>query len=65
MKPNAELYNPDPEYISALVESTGLSQPKLGRLIGVDERTLRRWMTGQRKYSYAVQFALECLVLNP
>lgn len=65
MKPDAVNHNPEPEYIAALVESTGLSQPKLGRLLGTNERTVRRWCTGETKASYVVQFALECLVLNP
>ena len=65
MKPHAENHNPEPEYIAALVESTGLSQPRLGRLLGTNERTVRRWCSGETPAPYVVQFALECLVLNP
>jgi DNA-binding transcriptional regulator YiaG len=65
MKPDATLHNPDPEYISALVESTGLSQPKLGRVLGATDRQVRRWISGETPAPYVVQFALECLVLNP
>jgi hypothetical protein len=65
MTPNAENYNPNPEYIRDLVESTGLRLPELGKVIGHDERTIRRWINGERKYPYSLQFALECLVLSP
>jgi DNA-binding transcriptional regulator YiaG len=65
MKPNAEGYRPDHKYISSLVESTGLSQPKLGRVLDVKERTIRRWCSGETPAPYMAQFALECLVLNP
>ena len=66
MTPNAENHDPSTGYIAALVESTGLSQAKLGRLLGVDARTVRRWVTeGETEAPYVVQFALECLVLNP
>lgn len=65
MTPDASQYNPDPAYISALVESTGLSQPRLGRLLGTNERTVRRWCSGETPAPYVAQFALECLVLNP
>lgn len=65
MKPDARLHNQDPEYFAQLVESTGLSITKLATVIGHDERTLRRWMKGERKYPYSVQYTLECLVLMP
>jgi hypothetical protein len=57
--------NPDPEYFSQLVESTGLSQGRLSEVIGSDPRSIRRWMKGERKYPYAVQYTLECVVLMP
>ena len=65
MKPNAADYKRDPQYIAALVESTGLSQPRLGSILGTNERTVRRWCSGETVAPYVVQFALECLVLNP
>lgn len=65
MKPNAEGYEPDSVYFLSLVQSTGLSQPRLGRVLGTNERTVRRWCTGETPAPYLAQFALECLVLNP
>ncbi len=65
MKPDARLHNQDPEYFRQLMESTGLSINKVAGIIGHDERTLRRWMKGERKFPYSAQFTLECLVLLP
>lgn len=65
MKPDARLHNQDPEYFRSLVESTGLSIARLAKVIGHDDRTIRRWMAGERKYPYSAQFTLECLVLLP
>jgi len=64
MTPNAIDHDPRPEYLGELIESTGLSQKKVGLLIGHDERTIRRWLAGDRKFPYTVQFTLECLVLE-
>lgn len=65
MKPNApDDYNPDPEYLCALIDSTGMTQPYLASLLGVDERTIRKWRSGERKASYLAQFALEVLILD-
>lgn len=65
MRPNAELHNQDPEYFTQLVESTGMSILKLAKVVGHDERTLRRWMKGERRFPYSAQFILECIVLMP
>lgn len=65
MKPDARLHNQDPAYFTQLVESSGLSITKLAVVIGHDERTLRRWMKGERKFPYSAQYTLECLVLMP
>lgn len=65
MKPDAKLHNQDPEYFTQLVESTGLPVTRLAGVIGHDERTLRRWMKGERKFPYSAQFILEALVLTP
>jgi DNA-binding transcriptional regulator YiaG len=64
MTPNASKYNPDPQYMAELVESTGLSQGQLSELLGVDSRTIRRWLSGSRKFPYIAQFALESLVFE-
>lgn len=65
VKPNASTYNPDPAYFAALVKSSGLSRIELSKALGVDRRTIDRWINGQRRYSYTDQFALECIVLQP
>lgn len=66
MRPNAAAdYNPSPVYMAELVESTGLTQKKIGEILDVDERTVRRWVTGASKAPYVVQFCLEVLVLTP
>ena len=64
-KPDAINFNPDPEYISGLIRSTGLDQQELGEVLGVSDRTIRQWMSGARHYKYPVQFTLEALVLHP
>jgi len=64
VKPDAATYDPRPEYLAELIRSTGLTQAALARKIGVDERTIRRWLSGQRQFDYTVQFAIECLVLS-
>lgn len=65
MKPDARLHNQDPQYFTDLVKSTGLPVIRLAKVIGHDERTIRRWMSGARPFKYTVQFTLECLVLMP
>ena len=64
MKPDASRYDPRPEYLAELIGSTGLTQAVLAARIGVDERTIRRWLSGQRQFNYRDQFAIECLVLS-
>jgi transcriptional regulator with XRE-family HTH domain len=64
MKPNAIEYNPSTSYIRDLIESTGLTQKKIAETLDVDERTIRKWLSGERQFPYSVQFALESLVLS-
>ena len=64
MKPDASTYDQRPEYLAEMIRSTGLTQAALAKIIGVDERTIRRWLSGQRQFDYTVQFAIECLVLS-
>jgi transcriptional regulator with XRE-family HTH domain len=63
MKPNPENYNPDPDYLRALIEKTGLSQNKVAESIGIPSRTFRDYLNGNHKSKapYPVQFALESL----
>lgn len=62
MRPHATDYDPRPGYIAELVEATGMTQVQISKHIGCDARSLRRWITGERTFTYAIQFALECLV---
>lgn len=64
MKPNAEQYNPDPAYMADLVNSTGLTRGELATLLGISDRYIRQWMSGDRKFSYMAQFCVECVVLQ-
>ncbi len=64
MKPDATTYDPRPVHMARLVELTGLTQKEIGKRIGHDERTIQRWLAGDRTFSYAQQFAVECLVLD-
>ena len=64
MIPNAKQYNPDPQYLAELIVSTGKTQEQLGAILGHDQRTIRRWLKGDRRFPYTLQFALECLVLE-
>jgi len=64
MTPNAEKYDPRPEYLAELVHSLPHTQTELAGKIGVTDRCLRQWMSGSRKFPYTAQFALECLVLS-
>ena len=65
MKPDASQYDPSPQYMAELIESTGLTQKAVGKVLGVNERAIRYWLTGERKFPYSAQFALEALVLAP
>ena len=42
----------------------GMTREKIAKAIGVDTRTLQRWMSGDRKIPYVAQFALECLLFD-
>lgn len=64
MKPNAKKYDPRPEYLAELIGSTGMTQPQLSLILGVNEKTLRNWLSGRNPFPYTAQFALECLVLS-
>jgi hypothetical protein len=62
--PKATKHNPDPLYLRALIERTGLSQRECARRLGISERIMRMYISVSGKQSpapYTVQFALECL----
>lgn len=67
MKPNAKLnYNPDPDYLRSLIAKAGLTQTATAELLGIDPRSMRRYLAfpdspNYQKAPYAIQFAIECL----
>lgn len=61
MKPNALKRNPDPAYLRELLERAGLSQREAARRIGISERVMRYYLSGEREAPYPVQYALENL----
>ncbi|MBB5875906.1 helix-turn-helix transcriptional regulator [Xanthomonas sp. 3498] len=66
MSPDASKHDPRPEYLRALIESTGLSQRQAAARIGISERQLRYYLVSPdhptyRAAPYPVQFALESL----
>ncbi len=65
MKPKPSEHNTDPQYCTDLVDSIDMRRYEVARAIGINRRTLTRYMSGERKMPYPVQFALECLVLEP
>lgn len=57
-------YNPSPDYLRSLIEKAGITQREAARQIGIDERTMRRYLTNPENKSYikcpyVVQYALE------
>jgi len=61
-KPNAATYTPDPALLAALIQATGMSQPVLAKRIGVHDRTLRKWISGERVFPYTAQYTIEQLI---
>lgn len=67
MRPNAEAnYNPDPHYLRELIKKAGLSQAQAAKVIGIQTRTMQRYLThtDAKNYTpvpYCVQYALEVL----
>ncbi|MGE5877199.1 hypothetical protein [Klebsiella quasipneumoniae] len=67
LKPDPTAYNPSPDYLRALLASAGVSQSEAARLLRIDPRTMRSYLSDAAAVSrssrapYAVQFALESL----
>lgn len=54
LKPFNQMWSaPEAEEINALLSFAGLSGSQAGSLVGVDSRTVRRWIGGDRKISYS------------
>lgn len=63
--PNAvKSHNPDPKYLRYLVETSCKSQRAAAKQIGISERAMRYYISGERTVPYCVQFALECLTIR-
>ena len=63
-RPDATRFNPDPAYIRALINKTGLTLSGCAHTIGVPAATLEEYTkrSSRNKYKYPVQFALECII---
>lgn len=64
MKPNPATYNPSPEYLRALLAQAGVSQSEAARLLRIDPRTMRSYLSPESvsrrsDAPFAVQLALE------
>jgi transcriptional regulator with XRE-family HTH domain len=57
------LHRPDPAYLRGLIARSGLTQREVARRLGVEPRTVRRWLTDppQVQCPYSAQVALEML----
>jgi hypothetical protein len=65
MRPNAEKYNPSPEYLSAMfveLRDKGRTRIEVCERIGVPYRTMSDYMNAScpTQAPYSVQFILEC-----
>lgn len=59
--PDAKWHRRDAEYVRALFERIGMSKRELSELIGVTDRVLRLYASGDQAVPYTVQYALEAL----
>lgn len=61
MKPDASLRNPSPRYLRGLLDAAGVTPAEAARMVGVQLRTMRSYLSDQAGAPYLVQFALEAL----
>jgi DNA-binding transcriptional regulator YiaG len=63
--PDAENYNPEPNEVRMLIEDCctkyNYSRNRLAQQIGVSDRTIRYWVSGDKSIPYTAQYALEVL----
>lgn len=65
MTPNSNSHDSSAAFCRDLVNSIDMTHIEISKLLGINDRTLRRYMSGARKLPYLVQFALECLLFEP
>jgi hypothetical protein len=53
---------PTHDQVRAAIGAAGLSTAEVGDLLGVDPRTVRRWIGGDRVMPWATWFALRTLI---
>lgn len=53
-----EYQPPTPEELRAIMRSLDLTGAGAGTLVGVDSRTVRRWLGGDRRMPYQALFTL-------
>lgn len=59
--PDATRHLPQPDYLRALLETAGLTQNAAADAIGIDHRSMRRYLLGERPIPYLVQYGVEQL----
>lgn len=62
--PNADRHNSDPNYIRELLKRAGLTQRGAAKRLGINERTMRYYLSGQQKIPYVTQYCLEALAFT-
>lgn len=59
--PDSTRRDADPDYLRELIDAAGISQQEAARRLGIDPRTMRRYLSGSRAIPYAAQYCLEAL----
>lgn len=62
--PDASERTDDNDYLSSLIDRSGLSTRAVAKRIGIDAGELRGYLSGRRPWPYPVQFAIEALAFN-
>jgi transcriptional regulator with XRE-family HTH domain len=61
-RPDPAGFAPDADRLRALIEGAQLAQAEVAAGIGVDARTMRRYLDGSVAYSYPVWFTVQAFV---
>lgn len=61
MRPDATRHRPEPAYLRALAEQSGMSLRELSRVSGIQWTRLRRILSGEQPARYPEQYVLERL----